>query len=583
MKNVIRISVIVAFGLVIIYTCVFIYRVNFHARQIYIYKPANKGAVEIYDEAIVVSCLQGIINREAPLVYLTSETNKNPDHWLKVFMSEGKWLEGSKTQELKNLDELFALARNKLKGVVIWDTLVPATLNVATTIAGVEDCVVFSPGFADTYLAKWNLPVIKDLRGMFTGTETGSAKNDAYRWAVRNYLGKGLCYSHRLCIFEDSYSARKKGDIGYIVTRDWAIQKRSFVYDLSPWGDEQPQDDPDQIIGTDLATYKMILSEVQKQAHEKEMTEIAGFFAFSKYSNMPDHKSIHEAVPTEWESVYLMSPYNCYQNTVASSCFNQSFHSQAPVVTLKQHRPKVGKKLENKTYLCILMADYDSSTPLYEFLWPLWDDKQRGNIPFIWGINPNLVETYPDLIQYFYSTASENDYFGADASAAGYMNPNRIDSQYLPLFIDHNKKFYKKLDLTISPMVLDWSEPTPQVKDAFTQFSPDGFATIVYDFHNKGGENPKPHVWKGMPVMPLHNEACNFSGIGQTAKLMSDAIPEVPKDKPAFHFFRIVWTSPGQVIACIENLKQLRPDLNIEVLDPYNFNRLFKEYYKNNS
>jgi len=44
-------------------------------------------------------------------------------------------------------------------------------------------------------------------------------------------------------------------------------------------------------------------------------------------------------VPTEWETVWLISPYNCYQNTISSSCFNQSFHSQAPRKPLKQNRP----------------------------------------------------------------------------------------------------------------------------------------------------------------------------------------------------------------------------------------------------
>ena len=84
-----------------------------------------------------------------------------------------------------------------------------------------------------------------------------------------------------------------------------------------------------------------------------------------------------------------------------------------------------------------------------------------------------------------------------------------------------------------------------------------------------------------MPVMELHNEACNFTGVEQTAKTMSGSIPVTPKSKPAFHFFRIVWTSPSNVIASIDELKKIRPELNIEVLDPYNFNKLFKEYYSN--
>lgn len=547
---------------------------------VYIYRLSPKSNAATYDEAMAVACLQGIINREGPKVYVLSDTNGQPEYWFKKFTAKGEWLSGAKTDTLKNLDELWALARGKISGAIIWDTLVPATVNLATTMAGVENGIVFSPAYASRYLCKWKLPVIKDLRGMFDGSETGSAKNDVYRWAIRNYLEKGLCYSHRMFLSEDAYSARRKGDIGYVVTRDWAVNKKSFVYDLSPWGDETPQDDPGQVLGTDRDTYQMILKGVLKQSGGKGMTEIAGFFAFSKYSNMPDHKSKHEPVPTEWESVYLMSPYNCYQNTVASNCFNQSFHHQAPVAGFRQHRPDGKAKLQNKIYICILMADYDSATPLYESLRKFWDDKHRGEIPFIWGINPNLVETYPDIIHYLYKTATANDYFGADASAAGYMNPGRVLPQYMPLFIKHNQKFFNQLDMTIAPMVLDWELPTNRVKDAFARFSPDGMGTIIYDFHSNKVWNQSPEVWKGMPVMELHNETGAVEDYKKNAETILNHIASAPSGQPSFYFFRIVWTSPSDVLASLKLIREMRPGLNFELTDPYTFNSLFKEYYK---
>jgi len=370
---------------------------------------------------------------------------------------------------------------------------------------------------------------------------------------------------------------REKGDVNYVVTRDWPVRNKSFVYDLSPWGDEAPLDDPDQRLGTDLETYKLMLEAVMKLTDGKQMTEVAGFFSFPKYSNVPGYESKHDPVPTEWETVYLISPYNCYQNTVAHLCFNQSVHAQAPVAELQQGRPELKDPEAGKTYLCFLMADYDSATPLYDFLPKHWSDTARGDIPLAWGINPNLIETYPDVIQYFYDTKSPNDFFTADASAAGYMNPNRIDAAHLPLFIKHNKRFYERLDMSLSPMVLDWDEPTAAVKDAFRQFSPDGFSTIVIDMHNNGGEGPEPHVWDGMPVMELINSACNFSTPQQTANELSLEIP-APRDgvEPGFYFFRIVWTSPSQVIAALDELRKLRPELDIEVVDPYNFFHLFK-------
>jgi hypothetical protein len=92
------------------------------------------------------------------------------------------------------------------------------------------------------------------------------------------------------------------------------VKNRAFVFDLSPWGDEKPMDDPEQRLGLDLETYQLMLAETLRHSAGKEMTELTGFFAFSKYANMPDHKSAHEPVPTEWESVWVMSPYNCYMS-----------------------------------------------------------------------------------------------------------------------------------------------------------------------------------------------------------------------------------------------------------------------------
>jgi hypothetical protein len=223
------------------------------------------------------------------------------------------------------------------------------------------------------------------------------------------------------------------------------------------------------------------------------------------------------------------------------------------------------------------MADYDSATPLYEFLPNHWHNEARGKLPLAWGINPNLRETYPDLFDYFYSTATPADTFTADASAAGYMNPNRIQNQYLPLFVKHNQRFFHEAGMDIAPMVLDWDEPSPPVKDAFCKFSPSGFATIVMDMHGNGGKNPAPQVWKGMPVMELLNNTCNFSSTEQTADIIARVVKERGNHTPGFYFFRIVWVNPKQISDTLDTLHRKHPDLNFELLDPHTFFALFKK------
>ena len=218
---------------------------------LYRYTLAHDGTASSYDEAMAVATLQGIINRTTPRLYLFSPKDDRPQYWLKILTQPGHWLHSKRLEPLADLTALVKLAGDGLRGAVIWDPAVPASLNVATTIAGVEDGVVLSPELAARYLEPWKLRVLRDLRGLFNGTETGSAKNDAYRWAIREYLARGRCSAHLLCLYEDASSTRARGDLSYVVTRDWAVQQRAFVFDLSPWGDEVPGDDPAQRLGTD--------------------------------------------------------------------------------------------------------------------------------------------------------------------------------------------------------------------------------------------------------------------------------------------------------------------------------------------
>src|ERR1035437_8956823 len=46
---------------------------------IYTYSLSQNGSAESYDEAMAASCLQGIINRKAPTVYVLSGNNRSEE------------------------------------------------------------------------------------------------------------------------------------------------------------------------------------------------------------------------------------------------------------------------------------------------------------------------------------------------------------------------------------------------------------------------------------------------------------------------------------------------------------------------
>jgi hypothetical protein len=114
------------------------------------------------------------------------------------------------------------------------------------------------------------------------------------------------------------------------------------------------------------------------------------------------------------------------------------------------------------------------------------------------------------------------------------------------------------------------------VKDAFQQFAPDGFATIVDDQHGRGGRSPDRQVWKGMPILELLNDACNTKDSGGLAAVMANAIKGRGNPLPGFYLFRTVWVSPATITDALATLRRQHPNLNVEMVSPHTFFALFK-------
>lgn len=546
----------------------------------------GSGAAK-YDTAMALACLQGIVNRESTSKVYVNSGGGN-DQWLKTMQEEGRWLENATFEKLSGFDALLDLFKSYVKAIVIWDTNIAATVNVATTVAGVEDGLVMSGDMYDKYKAQ--LPGVKviDLRDMFTGERTGSTKNDAYLWAIENYLEKGLCSTDLLCHYMDSWNAngpsgrRDTGDDAYVAVRDWAVYNRSFVIDLSPWNDEAPFDDPNQKIGTDYATFTRVLEYLMEQTKYSEPYEMAGFFDFVKYSRTgANTTSKHDTVPAEWEYVWVISAYNGYHNTCIEWSWNESFHSQYDgVKQLENNRPEEMLDLEeNTTYLCFFMADYDSTYPLYRFLQDHWADPRRGELPLAWGINPNLLDTYPDIIEYYYKTATPNDYFTSDASAAGYFNPSRVPDETWDIMLEHNLKYFEIADMTIAPMILDQDRLDEQSLDMFSQFAPDGLATIIIDQHGKGGSQAPAGMYYDTPTDRLDNSfdpTSVESGVASLNNIVRYGYTR-SNSSSSLSLIRVVWKSPSYICEVVEAYKAAHPNENVVVVDIYNYFHLLTQ------
>jgi hypothetical protein len=463
-----------------------------------------------YDLLHAATCVQGLANRDAPRVFLIF--NDDDPLWLTRLQEEGGLCENWQTREIKDFDAFFERFSKYVNGVVLYDpnpeTGVISTSLVATTAAGVENGIALRKDpAADSLYHKLvldpagpKLPVLVDLAGKFNGrgtiwqtetSSTGSAKCDAYQWAIERYIDGGRCDPTTLMYSLDLWGLKvkpthadrpKNWQMLLLANLDYAVSKKGFCYELSPWGDEIPNDDPGQPLGTDLKTYKKILHACNKQTGQKKMIKGCGFYNIDfKYNSIVGGK--HDPVPTEWHRERLLSAYNCYSETdaPAKSWFsNASFYAALmPAVTQRRYVQNPPPSYEEMVarglidaegrvvdgnYILLGMQDYDQcSWVLYFLAGNRYDDPVRGEFPINWMINPNAVDRVSVAMDYMYRHKSPNDYFCAGDSGAGYLNPSQLHglrepsgySSGIKPWQDHCRKYYRLFDYSITGWLLD--------------------------------------------------------------------------------------------------------------------------------
>ncbi|HYH55234.1 MAG TPA: hypothetical protein VD772_01400, partial [Anseongella sp.] len=454
---------------------------------------------QAWDDVHTLATLQGIVNRDRALLYyfFVENAGVNIDrYWWDLYRRPGRWLSGRDTVVYHSAEEVIQAYRPFIKGAVVYDPLVAATSNVASSIAGAEDLIAvrFDTTAGSLYQriirSGPRIPVKKWLvkengASLFTGSgtipetslpSTGSAKNDAYRWYLEQYMKKGRFNPGYGAYYIDQYWMKKpmatRLNHHTLSNHDFFVSRRGFFFDLSPWGDEAASDDPAQPPGTDLETLKRLLLTAYGQNKGKRMCYIGGFppwiFKYTKHAG-----GRHEDVPTEWEYSRIISAYNAFKDADAigyGALANASFWQHFPLkkqypqewVTRKelQERGYLDRKgrlqLNGRKFLVFYVGDYDASSWVSQTTPAIWDAPGRGQLPLMWCISPVLEERVPMALAYRRETASPNDYFAAADNGAGYLMPGMLQAPRpvsglpdgLEAWGDHCLPYYERWGLT---------------------------------------------------------------------------------------------------------------------------------------
>lgn len=578
--------------------------------------PTN--ATLVWDTLHALSAIQGLANRPSPRFYLfyCSEYGVDTDQfWFDWLRQEDGWLAKSTIRSLTNLEQVVQAFRGSLKGLAVYDPAVPATAIAASTAAGCEDLVPVrfdpSPGSVYDRLAnQMKLPVGLWLvepsgKSRFTGQGTipdsdepssGSAKIDVYRWALRRYLASGKVAPGFAAYYVDSFWQQHptQGGPGMhtLSNHDYFIARQSFFFDLSPWADETPNDDPGQRLGLDKECLLQVLHALYVRA-DGGIVKIGGFppwpFKYTAHSRPPGK---HDGVPTEWEFGRLISQFNAYKEADAAglgAMANASFFQHYPLAggyPQPNGRPSVSHwkarglidasgKVAARFFVGHYVGDYDSPSWLYKAVPAFFKDPARGRVPLGWAFDPNLADRAPQTLVYAYRHATTNDFFIAGDSGAGYLNPRaltvRPDSGLpsgLEKWTDYCRRYYRRWDMSITGFLLDGAggASTEHEFKAYQAFSPDGAGT-----HFEKG--PAVHVGIGTcPERDLPDDAA------AAAAFIDKAAKQRGEDEPGFLWARSILKSPGWYVEVSRLLAEKYPEAKVEVVDPYTFFGLIRAH-----
>lgn len=316
------------------------------------------------DAKALFATLQGLVNRRRPRVYLLGRAGEGKTTWLEALHVP-----------YSTLDDPWQLVtryRSEIKGVVVTDPNVPASINVATTLAGLDGDVVASPRIADRLTNEFHLPIATDLRGRF-GDDLA-----ADSWEVDNLWPRT---THRMLV------GIGPGEVAGL--RDYPVATEA------------------------LAIWLRVGVQAERALWERLLRDIPPNSPYVGWFDTKDKAS------GELPGVWFLSEHGMYD--VAGDLFgNMTVFSGVPAPSLSAPQATVAPPaLGAKIYVAFVQSDGDNPQYLQHRMRMVWDDPQRGRVPLNWTVNPLLADCAPALLAYYRKTATANDYLIAGPSGGG--------------------------------------------------------------------------------------------------------------------------------------------------------------------
>ena len=403
-----------------------------------------------FGESVAVFCLQGIVNRTQPRILLRNADERERDHWPDLLEMDyaylADWLEGV----LKYRDEL--------NGLVVWNPDIRATANVATTVAGITDSLAVTPELAELLsAAPYSLPVVLDLRDAPI-----TDKLSAYRYLYDNYRGQ---YTNKTI----------SGLDGHLNLRDFCVAVKAPIIWL------------DAGIPAERALLKLFFDDTKPLD-----TFYTGWW------------------PSEGDGISLASSYGV--TTVPSDFYlNYTVYSAMSGELTIPTVPAKPALDDKKIYVCAIMSDGDNIQ--YDqgamFIDRLWNSPDRGKMPIAWTASPVMLDAGPQILNYYYKTATPNDVLICGPSGLGYSTSFEWPGEAFSR--QYGKLTNGYFERSAFNVITVWHELSGKKAEWFTQ----GFPSLL-GLTTQGLNLPKiRHTSTDVPVIWLGSDnLTSIAGMG---------------------------------------------------------------------
>lgn len=472
-------------------------------------------------EKAMFSALQGLVNKNKPRILLLDIVREGKYKWpnnLKIHIREctDKW-------------GLLRKYQDEISGIILYDeTKSIHYLNLASTIAGIKNALpVTKADWADLKARGFNFPVLKDLTNMEYATQA-----EIYHYLYTNYWKQ--CTKRLLVSLDPKLSAYIR-DIG-------TASGAAFV-----WLDPRKKDEADvlrEFLG-DMKSGESII--IGWWPEERSGIGLGATYGIS-------------TIPSDFyenATIYAGTPHDI----------------QLPVVPKKP-------KLENKIYLAIFLSDGDNVQYCQHAMSKLWDNKSRGIVPINWTVSPGLADLGPGLLNYYYRTASPNDFFSSGPSGLGYaliydaLNKkwNMTKKKYIEAYTKFSQQYLEKCGLRT---ITIWDELNEQQMNVYATNCRYLYGATLEDWERS---SPLQTVVKQQRLAFIPNHPCYAGNIEQIYSRWEKQIKDFNGSKPLFFAAQgVSWKmGPENIVLLKEKLEKLSPG-NIVLCRGDHFFALYNE------